>query len=185
MKLKDILATVGSGLISTLVPGVVSMINGVLPDDKQLPENATGAQAQAAISSLPPEQQAAVMSKEYDVDITQIKQSNETLRTMLESDAQNPHSTRPYIAKGAFFVVAYSDVVAISIWAWAVITSEDPLKNLTDGWPFILAVTGTLVTLLLAYFGVLKSEHKNKLDAAAGTPQPSGLSAVVSSLFKR
>mgnify|MGYP001139236814 FL=1 len=189
MKLMDILKTVGGGLISTMVPGgpaIVSMLNEVLPGDKQLPETATGAQAQAAISKLPPTEQAAVMSKEYDVDITQIKQSNETLRTMLESDAANPQSTRPYIAKHSFHVLALVTLTVIAAWAYGVFTAKaEIVKAVMGGWPFVLAVVAPFVALLRAYFGMLKAEHKNKLDAAAGAPQPSGLSAVVSSLFKR
>ena len=45
MKLGDILKTVGSGLIHTLLPGtgslIVAGINEFLPSDKQLPETAT------------------------------------------------------------------------------------------------------------------------------------------------
>jgi len=189
MKLWDIAKDIGADIIKEVVPGgglLIKAINAVLPDGLDLPDNATGNDINHIVSSLPPEQQVQVMDKEFDVEITQIKESNQTVRVMLESDVKNPHSTRPYIAKHAFHVVAYADIVAISIWAWAVITSDDPLKNLTDGWPFILAVTGTLVTLLLAYFGVLKQEHKQKLDAANGqkTP-PSRIASIVSSFIKR
>ncbi len=73
MNLGEILKTVGSGLIQTLLPGTGSLIiaglNAVLPSDKQLPENATGEQAQNAISKLSPELQASVLSKEYDYKI--------------------------------------------------------------------------------------------------------------------
>ncbi len=64
MKLLDVLKTVGSGLISTMVPGglaIVSLINGVLPDDKQLPATATGGDAMMALDA---EQHAALLSKE-------------------------------------------------------------------------------------------------------------------------
>ena len=76
MNLGDILKTVGSGLIKTLVPGgglLIDAVNGFLPDDKKLPNDATGEQAQSAIDSLPPEQRASVLKKEYDVKIEQIK----------------------------------------------------------------------------------------------------------------
>ncbi len=188
MKLWNIAKDIGVGLIKEVVPGgglLIKAINAVLPDGMDLPDDATGDDINHIVSSLPPEQQAQIMNKEFDVEMTQIKESNETVRVMLESDVKNPHSTRPYIAKHSFHVVAFTDLLAISIWAWAVITSENPLKNLTEGWPFILAVTGTLTTLLLAYFGILKQEHKNKLDAAAGAPQPSGLAGLISSFIKR
>ena len=189
MKLWDILKTVGGAALQVALPGtgslIVGAVNEFLPDDKKLQAGATGNDINNAIANLPPEQQASIMEKEFDVSITQIKESNSTVRAMLESDAKNPQSTRPKIALQAFYVVAYSNVLAISIWAWAVITSENPLKNLTDGWPFILAVTGTLVTLLLAYFGILKQEHKNKLDAANGVSTPSGIAGILTNIIKR
>jgi len=50
----------------------------------------------------------------------------------------------------------------------------------------VLAVMAPLVTLLYAYFGVLKSEHKNKLDAAAGSaPAPAGIAGILSAVLKR
>jgi len=189
MKLWDIVKTVGSAALQVALPGtgslIVGAVNELLPDDQKLPAGATGDDINNAIAKLPPEKQASLMEKEFDVEITQIKESNSTVRAMLESEAKSPHTTRPKIALEAFYVVAYSNILAISIWAWAVITSDNPLKNLTDGWPFILAVTATFTTLLLAYFGILKQEHKNKLDAANGVSTPAGNTGILSSIIKR
>ena len=126
------------------------------------------------------------MEKEFDVSITQIKESNSTVRAMLESDTKNPHTTRPYIAKGAFHVVAFVVIVTISVWAYGVFIRDDDLvKTVMGGWQFVLAVIGPLVTLLWAYFGVLKQEHKNKLDAANGSSTPAGIAGILSSIIKR
>ena len=65
MDFKTILKTVGTGLITTLVPGGNAIISGIkafLPDDKKLPDNATGTQAQNAISQMTPEVQAQILS---------------------------------------------------------------------------------------------------------------------------
>lgn len=190
MKLWDIVKTVGSAALQVALPGtgslIVGAVNEFLPDDKKLPAGATGDDLNNAIASLPPEQQASVMEKEFDVSITQIKESNSTVRVMLESDAKNPHSTRPYIAKGSFHVVAFVVIVTISVWAYGVLISDDGLvKTVMGGWQFILAVIGPLVTLLWAYFGVLKQEHKNKLDAANGSSTPAGIAGILSSIIKR
>lgn len=190
MKLWDIIKTVGSAAIQVALPGtgslIVGAVNKLLPDDKKLPAGATGDDLNTAIASLPPEQQASVMEKEFDVQLTQIKESNSTVRAMLESDAKNPHSTRPYIAKGAFHVVAFVIIVTISAWAYGVLVSDDSLvKMVMEGWRFVLAVIAPLVTLLWAYFGVLKQEHKNKLDAANGSSTPAGIAGILSSLIKR
>jgi len=186
----DIVKAVGSGVISSVVPGggaILKIINSFLPDEKKLPYNATGNDVGAAIHALPPEAQASLMKKQFDVDITEIKESHSTVRTMLESDAKNPHSTRPYIAKGAFLVVAFSIIVIISLWAVSVFNNDvSTVKAVVDGWPFVLAVMTPFVTLLYAYFGVLKHEHKNRLIAAGGaTPAPSGLAGILSAVLKR
>jgi len=191
MNIWDIAKTVGAGALNLVVPGAGSAILGVvnefLPANKQLSADATGHDVSNAIQSLPADQRAAVMEKQFDVDITQIKESNSTLRVMLESDVKNPHSTRPYIAKGAFLVVAFSIIVIISLWAVSVFNNDvSTVTAVVDGWPFVLAVMAPLVTLLYAYFGVLKNEHKNKLDAASGAATaPAGIAGILSAVLKR
>lgn len=189
MKLWDIIKGVGSAAITTMVPGgglLIGVLNGMLPKDKQLPATATGDDVNSAVNSLPPDQRAAIMDKEFDVELTQIKESNETLRTMLETEAKSPHTTRPYIAKGSFHVVAFAIIVVVSVWAYAVLRSDDGMvKTVVEGWPWFLAVLGPLVALLRSYFGVIKQEHKNKLDAVTGGSTPSGIAGILSSLINR
>ena len=175
MDLWEIAKSVGSGLLQTALPGVgtliVNSINDELPEDSKLPVTATGEDAIAAIKGLPPERRADLMDRQFDVDIAQIKESHSTVRTMLESDAASPHTTRPKIAYQAFQVVGTTTLITISLWAYAVATGNDKMvKTVMDGWPFVLGVVAPLVILLHAYFGVLKQEHKNRLDAAGGMP---------------
>lgn len=188
-KLLDILKTVGAGIIREVVPGgglLVEAVNAVLPAGKKLSAGATGPDISAAVASLPADQRANIMSKEFDVDLTWIKEGNETLRTMLKHDAENPHSTRPAIALGAFRVVAFVCVSVVSVWAIAVLTGKDEMvEAVTGGWPFVAAVIAPLVTLLWAYFGVLKQEHKNKLNAAGGASHAGGIVGILSSLINR
>jgi hypothetical protein len=190
VKLWDIVKTVGSAALQVALPGtgslIVGAVNEFLPDDKKLPAGATGDDIGGAISRLPAAQQAALLEKEFDVEITQIKESNSTIRAMLESDAKNPHSTRPYIAKGSFHVVGLSIITVVSVWAYGVVSGDSVvIKAVVDGWPFILAAIGPLVTLLWAYFGILKQEHKNKLDAANGGSTPAGFSGILSKILNR
>ncbi len=190
MKLWDIVKTVGSAALQVALPGtgslIVNTVNDLLPDDKKLPTGATGDDINSAIANLPTEKQAALMAKEFDVEITQIKEGNSTVRVMLENDAKNPHSTRPYIAKGSFHVVAFTIIVVVSVWAYGVLRGDEVLVTaVMGGWQFILATVGPLVTLLWAYFGVLKQEHKNKLDAANGASTPTGIAGILSSIIKR
>ena len=174
MNLLSIAKKVGSSIIKNVIPGagiILDAVNEFLPDNKKLPSDTTGEQLLSAVDSLPPEQRASLLEKEFDVDLTQIKESNSTLRTMLEYDSKNPHSTRPYIAKGAFHVVAFVIITVITVWACGVLRNNGGIVGtVMDGWQFILAVIGPLITLLWAYFGILKQEHKNKLSAVTGTP---------------
>ncbi len=190
MKLWEIVKTVGSVALQVALPGtgslIVGAVNELLPDGKKLPAGATGDDLNNAMASLTREQYASVMEKEFDVNIAHIKESNSTLRAMLESDAKNPQSTRPYIAKGAFHVVSFVVIVTISVWAYGVLIANDNLvKTVMNGWHFVLAVIGPLVTLLWAYFGVLKIEHKNKLDAANGLSTPPGIAGILSKILKK
>ncbi len=189
MDLWNIVKTVGTGLISTMVPGgplIVAGINAALPDDKKLPENATGVQAMEAIESLPLEERAAVINKQYDVEITQIKESHDTVKTMLTMDAVNPHSTRPKIAYQAFQLLATIMLIVISLWAYAVGTGNNVMvKTIQDGWPWMATFILPVVGWINAYFGKLVTEQKNKLDAVNGATTPAGIAGIVSTFLKR
>ena len=189
MKFLDIAKTIGGGLLSASGPAgalVMGAINAFLPDGEQLPATATGDDVQSAVEQLSSADQARLLEKEFDVDITTIKEKHSTVRAMLESDAKNPHTTRPYIAKGAFHVIAFAIVIAVSLWAYAVGTTQTEMVTaIMEGWPFVLGVIGPLVTLLWAYFGVLKTEHKDRLQAAGGNPKPSGLAGLISAFTKK
>ncbi|AAQ96494.1 hypothetical protein [Vibrio phage VP16T] len=190
----DIVKAVGSAVISEAVPGgglVLDAINYFLDDDKKLPLTATGAQAQAAIKALSPEQQSALLAKQLDVKIEDIRQSHDTLRTMLDADKDNPQTTRPWIAKWAFvFTALFSGVVGavvIGAYAYAVGKQDVELvKAIMDGWPFVLAVltavTGTFSLLLRAYFGMLSKEHECRVGAATGNYKPSAMSGLIAAM---
>lgn len=188
MKLWDIVKSVGSVAIQTALPGtgslIVGAVNELLPDDKKLPNTATGDDLSNAINTLPPEQQSQVLLKEYDVSIEGIKQSHSTIRAMLDSEAKAPHTTRPYIAKGSFHVVAFVTLVMVCTWASGVFSGNDKMvEAVTDGWPWVLAVIGPLVTLLYSYFGVLRKESENKMNAANGLRAGTGVGSILGKML--
>lgn len=189
MKIWDILKNVGTSIIRNVVPGggmIVDVVNDLLPDDKKLPQDATGSQITDAINSLPPDQRARVMEKELDVDIEYIQQTYTTNRAMLEAESKSQHTTRPYIAKGSFHVTSFTILAAVGMWSYGVASgNDDMVKTVMDGWPFILSVIGPLVSLLWAYFGILKKESKDRLDAATGNNAPRGVAGLISSLIKK
>lgn len=184
MKLLDILGKVGGAVVKTMVPGgglIIDVVNEFLPDDKKLPADATGPDMQAAVDSLPPDQRAQLLGREFDVQI----EEHHTLQAMLQAEQGSTHTTRPRIALGSFQLVAFVTVVVVSLWAYAVaIENEKLVAAVVDGWPFVAAVIAPFVTLLWAYFGVLKNEQRNRLNAANGsTAGPLG--GIISKLIKR
>jgi len=190
MNLWDIVKTVGSAVISTAVPGggaIIDLVNAALPEDKKLPVTATGDQVRGALAGLPPEQQSELMNKQLDVDITQIKEASSSLQAMLLAESNSTHSSRAFIAKGSFLVVAFASSSVILCWSYAVLSANAVLVTaIQDGWPWIAAINGIFVTLLRAYFGILKGESKNRLDAASGAGKPTqGIAGAVSALLNR
>lgn len=184
MKLLDILGKVGSAVVKTIVPGgglIIDVVNEFLPDDKKLPTDATGSDMQQAVDNLPPEYRAQLMGREFDVQI----EEHHTLQAMLQAEQSSTHTTRPRIALGSFHLVAFVTIVVVSLWAYAVaIENEKLVAAVVDGWPFVTAVVGPFVTLLWAYFGVLKQEQGNRLNAANGSTT-SGLGGILSNILKR
>ena len=188
MKLWDIVKTVGSSVISKTVPGgslIIDGINALLPDDKHLPDDATGNQVNTAISNLPPEQQAQVLNKEYDVKKEQIKQSHSSLQTMLEANATSVHTTRPKIAYQAWLIVGFVTVLFGVGWFIAVVTGDNEMvKSIKDSYMFVGFLLTPLIVWLNAYFGVLRNESVDKMNAAQGYKvDPVG--GLIGKLFKR
>lgn len=183
----DIVKAVGSGVVTALVPGggaIVNFVNSLLGDGDKLPEDATGSDLMSAVESLPPSSQVEVLNKQFDVDITLIKEKGNTLRTMLDNESKSTHTTRPYIAKGSFHVVAFAIIMAVSIWSYGVIMNDVAIvKTVMDGWPFMLALIGPLVALLNAYFGVLRNESKERINAASGNNKTTGILGAVTSVI--
>lgn len=183
MKLLNILKEVGGGILKSVIPGsgIIGAVNNILGGGK-LANTATGDDVSRAIAGLPAEDRTVILNREFDVKIERLK----TLQTMLTADATMPHTTRPYIAKHSFHVIAFAIVGPITIWCYAVFNANTIMaKSIIDGWPFVLAAIGPLVYLLHAYFGILKSEQKNKLDASNGVSHAEGLGAFIGNLFKR
>lgn len=189
MKLWDIIKNVGGAALQVALPGtgtlIVEGINALLPDDEKLPVDATGDQIGDAIGKLPPEQQSQVLMKEYDVKKEQIVQSYSALKTMLEANGKSTHTTRPKIAYQAFQVIAFSTISVVSVWCFAVVTGNVAMiETIERSWLFIFGVITPLVTVLHAYFGVLRDETKDRFNAAQGHKvDPVG--GLIGKLFKR
>jgi len=185
MNFKSILKTVGTGLISTFVPGgsaIVSVINGFLPDDKKLPENATGAQAQDAINTLSPEDKAIVLNKKFDVQIEEIRGFTDRFKAMSDVD-KTGNTTRPEIAKMMAQVVCFTIIVVVSMYAFAISTHDTGMiMAINEGWPMLTAIIATPTALLRAYFAMRTKEKQQKYEAATGVSAPL---SILAGIFKK
>jgi len=104
---------------------------------------------------------------------------------MLAANAKSTHTTRPKIAYQSFQVIGFSTIAVVSAWAYAVVTKDtDMIGMIKNSWMFIFAVITPLVTVLHAYFGVLRDETKDRFNAAQGH-KVDGVSGLLGRLFKK
>jgi hypothetical protein len=166
--LLEIAKKAGAALIRDAIPGgalIIDALNAALPADKQLPPDTTGDTLAARLSQLE-------------------LQANTTV-AMLNAEAQSTHTTRPRIALGAFHVVATVTLTVIAMWAVAIARGDVAMLGaITGGWEFVLAAIVPFVGWLNQYFGILRDEHKNRLDAVNGAAPPRGLAAIVAAFKK-
>jgi len=189
MNLLSIVSKVGTSVLKSVIPGasaVIDVVNTFLPNDKKLDvDKVTGSDIESVIASLPADQQASILSKQFDVEIVQIQEENSTLRTMLESDAANPHSTRPLVIKIVTWTLAFITVLATFVWAYGVLVGDVAMiETIMNGWVFLGTLIAPFVTVLHAYFGVLRKENKQKIEAASGQPVGS-LAGLMSAFIKK
>jgi len=179
MNIYDIIKKAGSRIIRNVIPGgdiAVDMINSMLPAGSKVGATVTGYDLQTLMNdpTMPDHVAEGLISLKFE--------EHETLRTMINADAVQKHTTRPYIAKGAFHVIATVTMIVALMWAWAVASKNDEMVTaVMDGWPFIAAICGPLVTLLWAYFGILKNEQRDRLSGG----QPNGLIGTLVSALKK
>ena len=179
MELKDILKKVGGAVFSEVVPGGNVILDAIgFTGDKN---TATGKDLEHDALLRDP----TILAKEFDIKLEEIKQEGETVRAMLAAEAHSKHTTRPYIAKHSFHVLALATLAITAGWLWAVYKSDDPLNNIISGWSFALALLAPFVLLLRGYFGILANEHKNRLDSAQGASTPPGLAGLLKTFITR
>lgn len=181
MKLKDIAKKIGAAIVSEVLPGgglLIDAVNMMLPDDKKLPASATGVDLQ----SLPPN----ILDREFDVRIESIKQQGDTTRAMLAAESQSRHTTRPKIALGIHRLLCFIVILVMVIWAYAVIMGQkELLKTILNSWQFILALISPFVVVIHQYFGVLRTEHANRLDSVAGYSTKTRQTGILATLFNK
>jgi hypothetical protein len=182
MNLLSILSKVGGSILADVIPGgnsILKVVNGFLSDDDKLPEKSTGADIKAAISKLSPEYQAELLSKQFDVEITEIKEHTKVIAALGEVD-KTGNSTRPFIALMMAWVVAFA-IIGLIIMLGMAINSKDSAAVIAIGnnWPLVLALLGIPSGLLRSYFGMRTKEKQQKYHAVSNTEPKSMITDLV------
>lgn len=171
MKLKEILKMAGGAALSSVPPYgplALSLINAVLPDDKKLTESSTAQNAESALNEIPEANRNSLLE-------TTVKAEHNTLQAMLLAESNSQQTTRPRIALGCFQIYSACTLIFTVIIAYAVGQSEQPLNELQNLWPLAMGLYAPFPAVLYAYFGMLKKEHENRLNAANGRSTHLGL----------
>lgn len=185
MKILDILKTVGAGLISTHPAGAaaLTLVNQFLPEDKKLPETATGEQVQNEIDQLPPEVKHTVMLA--NIDLEKVKEEGYTKRyeAMCKADGQQ---TRAAIVKQAMNFLCWITLLFMCAIAYVYVTEgAEAAFSEHMVWLF-LAVTGTYAYVVRAYFGDLKSETQSRHTIMDSKPRTAaGITSILQSIKGR
>jgi len=180
MNIGKILLQAGEAVVSAVVPGgaqIISLVNSLLPPDQQLHPNATGNQAQAAVDTLPPDQKAAVLMKDMDVQIAESKDWSGVVASLAVADGPGS-STRPQIAEQmAHLVIGVTLMLALAM-GWVCIQT-----GVLPSWEEITALLALPTVLLRAYFGLRTDEKKARYAAASGAEVLQG--GTLSNLLKQ
>ncbi len=158
-----------AAVASALIPGgpvILAAVNAILPDDKKLPETATGNDIADAVNALPPEQRASLMSKEIDLQIAQEEGWTARYKAMTEGDGQ---STRPRIALmmaqvTCFVILLFAAAIAVQILTEGL----DSLAESAGAWTVFATLLGIPSGVLAKYFGELRKEQQSRLGSAPG-----------------
>lgn len=162
MKIGDLIKTIGVGILSTNPVGasILGAVNVFLPDDKKLPEGATGADVKNAVDQLSPEQKASVIEKQIDLEIHQEDGWTKRYEAMCRSDGQ---STRPKIALMMAKVFSAVLLGFMIIIAYAVASEGFKVLDSPYVWQLFATLTAVPAGLLAKYFGELRKEQANRL----------------------
>jgi len=183
MKLRNILSKVATiaGTINPLVGTGISIVNGFLPKEKQLPIEATGADVIAAHSTLAPEQQAIADDSMYQYKLDMEQEYTKQWEVMNVSDASGA-STRPQIALQMSRVLIF-EILAFTVYMFVILSLEGVagLAGLEALWVVFGILTATPATLILGYFNSRSNEKKTRY-AIAGGQQP--ITGVLTNLIR-
>lgn len=135
---------------------------------------------EAAINKDP---NAALKLASIEADNFRVK--GETVQAMLLAESKSKHTTRPKIAYQAWQVTGVVILAIAFSWVYAVLSeNSEMVAVIQSGWPFLLALIGPPVGWLNSYFGILRKEDKDRLDAYNGVSKGGVLSGLIGAFKK-
>jgi len=168
--IKGPLASVAASMIP-FGPQILGVVNAMLPDDKKLPETATGSQIADAVESLPPEQRASLMEKRIDLQIAKEEGMTERYKAMAEADGQE---TRARLVNKAMNALIALTTVFISAMAWVYVDRGAAAAFSGEMAAVFGVFSGTFAYVIRSYFGDLRTETKSRHHVIDSKPQPLG-----------
>ena len=189
MDIGSILKKVGGSLLKNAFPPMSGIafdfINEALPSGKKLPETATGADAEKAIESLPPEQRLILMEKKLDVEIVKIKEWTNVVDALAEVD-KTGNSTRPEIARDQSNLIGFGVVATLGSISYAIVTQDSKMiDSISSAWPLISAALGVPASIVISYFGKRAMDKSQKYQAVANVSPPAGTISQIIGMFKK
>lgn len=190
MNLLSIAMKLGGAALKS-IPGVgavteiLGFVNDILPKNKKLTKESTGKDLQSAIDSLPAEKQTEILSKQFDVELAEIKAHVDIITALADVD-KTGNSTRPAIALEQSKLIGFGVIIVLAPIGYAIVTKDHAMiKAVADIWPLILAVIGVPAGIVNSYFGKRFKEKSQKYEAVSKTPPVTGAISQIIGMFKK
>ena len=187
MKFKSILRGVAA-VAGTLNPGVgaaIALINNFLPDNKRLPETATGAQAMGAYETLTDSAKAKVDAGAAEFEhLLGMEQEYTSQWVAMNQADQSGSATRPKVVlMFAYLIFMVSAAFITYLFVALINEGTEGVKAVADLWPLLAAATSVPSTVILSYFNHRGKEKRTRYAVMNGHA-PNTIGGIVS-MFMR
>jgi hypothetical protein len=185
MDLLNVLKDVGMGLLSATPLGQLALpvINAFLPDDKKLTATSTGADAQQAIDTLPPELQQQLSLAKITQEVEEDKGRTSRYEAMCAADGQETRAIQ--VNKAMNWLIILS-LIFVSAVAYVYSTKGAEAAFSYEMAAVYMTVSGTFAYVVRAYFGDLKTETTSRHNVINDTPpSATGLAGVINAMKGR
>ncbi|MCJ8292902.1 MAG: hypothetical protein MJK15_00715 [Colwellia sp.] len=176
MNIGKFLLDLGSDLISSTPLGAVAMpiLNALLPDDMQLGKDATGKDAEAAISKLPPAEAAKINLAEINLAVEEERGRTARYEAMCKGDGQE---TRAILVNKAMNALIAISIIFVAAIAYVYIEKGAEAAFSVEMAAVYGVGSATFAYVVRAYFGDLRTETTSRHQTIDEKPKALGLLA--------